>query len=151
MKKLFFIGLATLAVSSATLTSCSKYEEGPGFALSSKKSRVAGNWKLSERTSNGISTIVQGYSEVLYIEKEGAFKDTAYQNFQGFNYSAPISGTWDFSEDKLQLILNSNASASSSNFSTGENVFDIIKLSKDELKVKKTSGSTVVISTYTPQ
>jgi hypothetical protein len=151
MKKLFFIGLATLAMGAATLTSCSKYEEGPSFTLSSKKSRVVGHWTLSSRTSSGVSTLVPGYSEVLHIEKDGSFKDTAYISYQGFNYSAPIDGTWAFSDDKLQLLLNSNTAVSSSNFSSGENALEIIKLSKNELKLQRTSGSSVTISIYTAQ
>ena len=151
MKKLFFIDFATLAMGAATLTSCSKYEEGPSLSLSSKKSRLAGHWTLTSRTMSGQSTMLQGYSEQLHIEKDGAFKDTAYQSFQGFNYSAPIEGTWRFSDDKMQLILTSNTSASSSNFSSGDNNFDIIKLSKDELKLKRSSGSSVIISIYTAQ
>jgi hypothetical protein len=151
MKKLFFIGLATLAVGSATLTSCSKYEEGPSFTLSSKKSRVVGHWTLTSRTSSGVSNLVPGYSEVLHIDEDGTFKDTAYVNFQLVNYSAPIEGTWAFSDDKLQLIMNSNTSVSTSNFSSGENAFDIIKLSKDELKLQRVSGTSVIISTYNAQ
>jgi hypothetical protein len=151
MKKLFFVGLATLAVSSATLTSCSKYEEGPKLTLLSKTARVSGIWTLDSRTISSVSNIVPGYSEVLHIDKDGTFKDTAYVNFQGSNYSAPINGTWMFSDDKTQLIFNSNTSVSTSNFSSGDNIFEIIRLSNDELKLKRTIGSSVTISTYKAQ
>ena len=60
MKKLFVIALSTLIVGAGTLTSCSKYAEGPSMALSSKKSRLAGEWVLSAKTLNGVNAIDAG-------------------------------------------------------------------------------------------
>jgi hypothetical protein len=60
MKKLFFIGLATLAVGSATLTACSKYEEGPSLPLTSKTDYTNdfnGTWMFSADKTQLITTV----------------------------------------------------------------------------------------------
>ena len=47
MKKFKNLTYFTLAgVTSMGISSCGKYEDGPGFSLLSKKARVAGDWKV---------------------------------------------------------------------------------------------------------
>lgn len=140
----FFIG-------ASTLSSCSKYTEGPGFALSSKTSRLAGSWELSSKTLNGVNVIVTGYSEHLTIEKDGSFTDTAKLTYpNGTSISGPVSGSWSFSEDKLQVIFDANATNNSFTLN-GNNTWNIIKLAKDEIKFEKISNNSVTAMTYVPK
>ena len=53
MKSRFFT-LAMAAFLALSVQSCGKYEEGPGLSLRSKKARVAGTWKLSKSSTNGV-------------------------------------------------------------------------------------------------
>ncbi len=147
MKKLFFIALSTLIVGAETLTSCSKYAEGPSMTLSSKKSRLAGEWVLSAKTLNGNNVIVPGYSETLVIGTDGSFSDTArYSNFVG-----TAKGTWTFSDDKLQV----NFAATSTNLIftvNGINAWNIVKLAKDEIKFEQVgSNNSITAMTYIPK
>ncbi len=147
MKKLFVIALSTLIVGAGTLTSCSKYAEGPSMTLSSKKSRLAGEWVLSAKTLNGNNVIVPGYTETLVSGTDGSFSDTSrYSNFVG-----TAKGTWTFSDDKLKV--NFNATSTNLIFTVnGINAWNIIKLAKDEIKFEQVgSNNSVTAMTYVPK
>jgi len=146
MKKTLF---AILLI--GTTISCSKYEEGPQLALSSKTSRLAGTWELSAKTLNGVNNVVNGYSETLIIRKDGSFQDTAKVSYLGFDYTGPVSGTWSFSEDKMQVVFNSTGTNTAFTIN-GNNTWDIIKLAKDEIKFEKIgSNNSVTAMTYVHQ
>ncbi len=144
MKRLFFIGLATLAVSSATLTSCSKYEEGPSLALSSKTSRLTGSWKLTAQTTNGVNDDLTGITHTMVISKDATYNTVINLSYLGFNYSNEYAGTWAFSEDKTQLITTVDGL-------TGTETQTIVRLAGKELKLKADDGSETMIQTYTAQ
>jgi hypothetical protein len=144
MKRLFFIGLATLAVSSATLTSCSKYEEGPSLALSSKTSRLTGSWKLTAQTTNGVNDDLTGITHTMVISKDATYNTVINLSYLGFNYTNEYAGTWAFSEDKTQLITTVDGLS-------GSDAATIVRLAGNELKLKAVDGSETVIQTYTAQ
>jgi len=144
MKKLFFIGLATLAVSSATLTSCGKYEEGPGLALSSKTARLTGSWKLTAQTTNGVAEDLTGQTQTMTITKDGKYSTVIAYSFMGFNYNNDYTGTWAFSDDKLNLITTIDGL-------TGSDSQEIVRLAGKELKLKSVDGTDVTIFTFTAQ
>jgi hypothetical protein len=144
MKRLFFIGLATLAVSSATLTSCSKYEEGPSLALSSKTSRLTGSWKLTAQTTNGVNDDLTGITHTMVISKDATYNTVINLSYLGFNYTNEYAGTWAFSEDKTQLITTVDGLS-------GSDAATIVRLAGKELKLKAVDGSETVIQTFTAQ
>jgi hypothetical protein len=144
MKKLFFIGLATLAVSSATLTSCSKYEEGPSLTLASKTSRLSGTWKLTAVTTNGVAEDLTGLNHTMTILKDGTYNTAIVYSYMGFNYNDDYAGTWSFSDDKTQLITTVNGSS-------GSDTQTIVRLAGKELKLKSVDGTDVTIATFTAQ
>ena len=144
MKKLFFIGLATLAVSSATLTSCGKYEEGPGLALSSKTARLTGSWKLTAQTTNGVADALTGLTQTMEITKDGKYSVLISYSYMGFNYTNDFTGTWALSDDKLNLITTVDGL-------TGSDSQEILRLAGKELKLKSVDGSETVIQTFTAQ
>jgi hypothetical protein len=96
-KNLAYVALAgatTLAVSS-----CGKYEDGPNFSLLTKKSRVAGDWNVK---SIGSEVFQNGYSLSMTFDKDGSM---SYKYSYG-TYSYSYAGTWDFSSDKENLVIN---------------------------------------------
>jgi hypothetical protein len=96
-KNLAYVALAgatTLAVSS-----CGKYEDGPNFSLLTKKSRVAGDWNVK---SIGSEVFQNGYSLSMTFDKDGSM---SYKYSDG-TYSYSYAGTWDFSSDKENLVIN---------------------------------------------
>lgn len=144
MKKLFFIGLATLAVGSATLTSCGKYEEGPGLALTSKTARIAGSWKLTAQTTNGVADALTGLTQTMEITKDGTYSSHIVYSYMGFNYTNDITGTWVFSDDKTQVIMTVDGS-------TGTETATIVRLAGKEMKLKTVNGTETVVQTFTAQ
>ena len=144
MKKLFFVGLATLAVSSATLTSCSKYGEGPSLALSSKVARLTGSWKLTSQTTNGVADPLTGLTTTMSVLKDGTYSTEVLYSYTGFTYTNNFDGTWAFSEDKTQLITTVNGAS-------GTETQTIVRLASKELKLKSVNGSETVIQTWTAQ
>jgi hypothetical protein len=144
MKKLFFVGLATLAVSSATLTSCSKYEEGPSLTLSSKVARLTGSWKLTSQTTNGVADPLTGLTTTMSVLNDGTYSTEVLYSYMGFTYTNNFDGTWAFSEDKTQLITTVNGAS-------GTETQTIVRLASKELKLKSVNGSETVIQTWTAQ
>jgi hypothetical protein len=100
MKNTKQITYAALAGATAlALGSCGKYEDGPGFSLLSKKSRVAGDWDT--KTIDGYSLAGTGYSYTFSFDKDGAAKLTYSDGYDTYTYT----GTWDFASDKEELAL----------------------------------------------
>jgi len=131
-------------VSSATLTSCGKYEEGPGLALSSKTARLTGSWKLTAQTTNGVADALTGLTQTMEITKDGKYSVLISYSYMGFNYTNDFTGTWAFSDDKLNLITTVDGL-------TGSDSQEILRLARKELKLKSVDGTETVIQTFTAQ
>ncbi|MDH4472535.1 MAG: hypothetical protein QE487_07985 [Fluviicola sp.] len=95
MKTLKLLGfVAILGATILSTPSCGKYEEGPGFSLLTKKSRLVGDWDLKE-TVYGSLTTADTDDDILTFEKDGTVKAT--------DGSTTISGTWEFTSDKEKV------------------------------------------------
>ncbi len=118
MKKTKQITYAALAGAAAlSVGSCGKYEDGPGFALSSKKSRVVGEWEVTSVA--GVPTEA-GYSINFTFEKDGSME----WKYSYGSYSYSYTGTWDFASDKEELAVTIQGYTSN---------FDIKRLASKEL------------------
>jgi hypothetical protein len=62
----------------------------------------------------------------------------------GFNYNNDYTGTWAFSDDKLNLITTIDGL-------TGSDSQEIVRLAGKELKLKSVDGTDVTIFTFTAQ
>ena len=95
MKKTkIYLFLSIAVIISLAITSCGKYEDGPGFSLLSKTARMTNKWEL--KSVDG-ETIPAGEA-VLDLKKDGSFSI----NEDGYI----IDGSWEFSNDKEDLRLN---------------------------------------------
>lgn len=96
---LSLLAIATIAV--ASMTSCGKYEDGPGFSLRSKKARLTGEWTVTELKVDG-----EDYSS----EVTATFtfdKDNNYAIAYVFGGETGIeAGTWEFDNKKEDLKLD---------------------------------------------
>jgi len=90
-KNYLFLSIAVII--SLAITSCGKYEDGPGFSLLSKTARMTNKWEL--KSVDG-ETIPAGEA-VLDLKKDGSFSI----NEDGYI----TDGSWDFSNDKEDLHL----------------------------------------------
>ena len=91
-KNYLFLSIAVII--SLAITSCGKYEDGPGFSLLSKTARMTNKWEL--KSVDG-ETIPAG-EIVLDLKKDGSMSI----NEDGYI----IDGSWEFSSDKEDLRLS---------------------------------------------
>ena len=91
-KNYLFLSIAVII--SLAITSCGKYEDGPGFSLLTKTARMTNKWEL--KSVDG-ETIPAGET-VLDLKKDGSMSI----NEDGYI----IDGSWEFSSDKEDLRLS---------------------------------------------
>jgi hypothetical protein len=143
MKKLIVYSLALLMLGAA-FSSCSKYEEGPNFALSTKKSRLVGDWKLVKQTENNVEMDLQNIEATAKISSDGTYSLKFVLYVVGIPFTDQSDGKWKFNSNKTQVIFTETG-ASTSSYRT------IIKLAENELKLKEiNSAEDVIIATYHP-
>ena len=143
MKKLIIYSFAFLMLSAAA-SSCSKYEEGPKLAFSSKKSRLVGEWKLTKQTLNGTDNNLTNVTTTLSIKDDATFYYKIAYSVLGIPYTVDYNGKWEFNSDKTQVLFTEDGQTSITNQT-------IVKLASDELKLREIDGNDTIVSTYQPQ
>ncbi|MBM3429991.1 MAG: lipocalin family protein [Bacteroidetes bacterium] len=140
MKKLAIYVFA-LSLTAAGISSCGKYEEGPGFSLMSKKARVTNTWKLTKVEVNGQDNTPSesSYSFTMTLKDD----ETLSASISAFGFPPyNVTGTWAFNSDKSDLILTDN---------TGTSTNEIIRLTNKEMKLRQIDAGDTTVSTYTAQ
>ncbi len=97
MKKLSILFAAFAIV---FLASCGKYEEGPGFSLRSKTSRITGSWIIEKYAVDDID-YTSDVSGAFDFTEEGTFNRIEVYLGQTFTYS----GNWELSSSKEFITL----------------------------------------------
>ncbi|MDG2369418.1 MAG: hypothetical protein P8M12_02135 [Flavobacteriales bacterium] len=106
MKKITLSLLICSLFIGVTMLSCGKYEEGPGFSLLPKKTRLQQRWKPVEYISaNGTVTSIDNDGSYIEFVKGGSFQFYDYASMSPFGLDA-LTGDWEFSDDKTQLITS---------------------------------------------
>ena len=129
-RKLIVAGMSLALVLGGV--SCNKYEDGPSISLRGKKNRVDGKWRVALATYNGgdIADLYEGMEKSYFYE--GTY---AIGGANGvFSYSG--TGTWEFNDDKTELIETEDGSSTSTNWT-------ITKLMHRELWLKRTDGANI--------
>ncbi len=117
MKTSIKIAVASMVIASFGFEGCKKGANDPFLSLSSRKSRVAGEWKVSEGSGsdvNGSSTTTWTYDGTTYksttgstttstnmtltmvFEKDGTYKTVSTTTTTGYSDVYTESGTWNF-------------------------------------------------------
>ena len=133
MKKLSILFAAVAVV---LLASCGKYEEGPGFSLRSKTSRLAGTWTVTEAfqgSTNITGDITNGGTVEVTFDKDGAYTYTYDFVVFGIPASGTVTGTWAFSDDKTSIEISNGGSQVESS--------KILRLTNSELWLEESDGS----------
>jgi hypothetical protein len=136
-KSILFIAL----ISSTLFSACGKYEDGPKFSLASKKSRLAGDWKIekflfnsSDQTATYLASVGNDFK--MDIEKSGSYKITG-------SPMVADEGSWKLGEDKDDITFNSSIYTSSS-----ADTYRILRLKSKELWWKQTQPNGDVWETH---
>ena len=135
MKKFSILLVLAVLLSGLTFTSCGKYEEGPGFSVLPKKSRLQQKWRPIESvSSSGVVTTIDNdgsYSEFL---KGGIAK-----TYVG-SLDLGLEGTWEFNSDKT-MITTSYTFEILGVSTTTETTSKIIKLKINALGLEDEDGN----------
>lgn len=99
MKKIFTIILLALTISLAIFSSCGKYEEGPGFSLRSKKSRVVNTWVIDKYLLNGNDAT----AIMLAAYGEHSLLFNSDDSYEFSTVPGRKKGTWSFDSKKDKL------------------------------------------------
>ncbi len=92
--------VALAAVASLSLSSCGKYEDGPGFSLRTKTARLTGEWEVSKMAGQDVLSILGDIT--MEFEKEGDFTMT----FSSAGYSASQEGDWEWIDSKEAIEID---------------------------------------------
>jgi hypothetical protein len=121
------IAAAFLGGTLFSVSSCGKYEEGPGFSLLTKKARLVGEWDEKETVDVNGNVTVDNSDDYATFEKDGTYKVTSG--------SFSFAGTWEFTSDKEKLrITYTSGNSSISSEAT------IVRLTNKELWLKDDDG-----------
>jgi hypothetical protein len=116
---------AATLVTVLNFQSCSKYDENPPFSLSTKKSRLVGEWevvKIDGQSSN--QYFGPGYTYTFEFEKDGDFEFGYTYSYGSYTNSYSSSGEWEWENNKEEIEVEINGYVLD---------FEIIKLTKKEL------------------
>ena len=155
-----------------TFTGCSKYEEGPGISLRTKKSRVVGNWQVTTLKINGADYLNQTYSDVFYCSSGSSFTYTNTGNiqidwtFSKDGGSTSVANTASHALDYVSSDAQCSAVYTDSNDSTSDTstwefasdkedlkftysdgtseTWNIIELRENEMKLKLIDGTDII-------
>jgi hypothetical protein len=134
------IALAALMLAALSFESCKKGPNDPFLSLKSRKSRVAGDWKVSAGSGTDVSgsstttwtydgttyTETQGSSSTNYtltytmtFDKAGTFKTVMTNTFTGGSDVQTDEGTWNFTggvgdaknKDRIIMMTTSSSDA----------------------------------------
>jgi hypothetical protein len=96
--------LAAAGVTAMVVAGCGKYEDGPGFSLMSKKSRMVGTWDAISNTDSQTGVTDNFCQNGNYCVQITMDKDNKLtQKISYGTYSYTYTGTWSFNDDKTLL------------------------------------------------
>ncbi len=126
MKKNFTILTLVILISYG----CTKYDDGPGFSLRTKKARLTGEWELEEYIVNGVNQLSgSDYNIIWEFERNGDFTQTLDYGSYSYNYN----GEWEFEDNGEELEIQIG--------SYGTQTWEINRLSSNDLWLEVTTNN----------
>lgn len=139
MKKRIILTLTIALVSMFTITSCKKYEEGPGLSLRSKTARLAEDWVIEKYIYNGEDRTEEAKA-LFGPDFSFTIKDGGTYTING-DFSD--EGKWELIENKEVLQLTPK---------DGEIIkYTILKLKNEELWLRYAEDGDVEDVHYMPK
>jgi hypothetical protein len=89
------------------LVNCGKYDEGPGFSLLPKSTRLQQKWRPIQFVDASTSVITEIEKDGSYLEfVKGGSLQYYNHDLMSFIGVAAATGTWEFSSDKTQVTVS---------------------------------------------
>lgn len=108
------------------ITSCGKYEDGPGFSLRTKKSRLTGEWTLEEYDNQPVS----GYTVKWEFKKDGSWEEFYSDDTDTYT----DKGDWEWEDKKREIEISYDDA------SYGKLDWKILRLTNKELWLEDSDG-----------
>ena len=151
--------LAATLVTVLNFQSCSKYEDNPAFSLSSKNSRLAGEWEVVKINGQTVENYFEDYftsylgssysfdvnADITWeFDKDGDVSNeisgtvNMTMSYYGttYTYAYPLSetdnGEWEWEDNKESLDIDWD--------NAGQVEIEILKLTNQELKFENETG-----------
>jgi hypothetical protein len=138
--KLFVLSL--LAISFLTITSCSKYSDGPSISFKSRKARLCNDWILESYFRNETDKTDENITVKLVFDKDGTYSMSTVGNYAGQVQGEYENGTWQFEDNKGQIFLYNGVDEDPIH------VYTIKELRSKRLKLEEKFTSIGVTNTY---
>ena len=138
--KLFVFSL--LAISFLTVTSCSKYSDGPSISFTSRKARLCNDWILESFFRNETDKTDENQTVKLVFDKDGSYSMSTLTNYSGQLQGVYEHGTWQFEDNKGQLFLYDDVDEDP------VHIYTIKELRRKSLKLEEKFSSIGVTNTY---
>jgi hypothetical protein len=95
MKKHFLTLFSAAMLVAVVLSSCGKYEDGPGFTVLTKRMRLERSWDLDEVMNEAGNSVKDNSSDYWTLEKDGVAKF--------IDGSDTYTGNWALENDDANL------------------------------------------------
>lgn len=134
--------LSLLAISFLTISSCSKYSDGPSISFTSRKARLCNDWILESYFRNETDKTDENLTIKLVFDKDGTYSMSTVGNFAGQVQGEYEHGTWQFEDNKGQIFLYNGVDEDPIH------VYTIKELRRKRLKLEEKFTSIGVTNTY---
>ena len=134
--------LSLLAISFLTVTSCSKYSDGPSISFTSRKARLCNDWILESYFRNETDKTDENQTIKLVFDKDGTYSMSTVSNYAGQLQGVYEHGTWQFEDNKGHVFLYNGVDEEPIH------VYNIKELRRKRLKLEEVFSSIGVTNTY---
>jgi hypothetical protein len=134
--------LSLLAISFLTVTSCSKYSDGPSISFTSRKARLCNDWILESYFRNETDKTDENQTIKLVFDKDGTYSMSTVTNYAGQLQGFYEHGTWQFEDNKGQVFLYNGVDEEPIH------IYNIKELRRKRLKLEEVFSSIGVTNTY---
>ncbi len=122
------------------MSSCGKYEEGPGISVRTKTARVVNKWMVQEASISDSITTANYEGQTYEFDRDETI--TIGLTILGFSISAP--GTWTFNSEKTNILTT--YSIDIMGFATTTTInWEILKLKEKEMKVRNIDTEEIIV------
>ena len=112
MKAIIKLPFALILLSFVVI-SCGKYEEGPGFSLMPKSSRLINDWVFESKYVNGVEQALTAIDNAITYSVQ---KDNKLEYTYTYGViSLTGEGTWEFSDSKESVTFSYTVSGTTYN------------------------------------
>ena len=127
------IAAVVLALGATSMTSCTKYEEGPGISLRSRTERVANTWEVERAENDGQDVTASFDQYALQLFSDGDAALVALYTLGDLTIEYETDGTWSFANDQEYLDLDFENDGA-------DQRYQILKLKENELWLREAGG-----------